>query len=118
MTSRLLSISSITREECKVSSARKGINLPMLATGSKYDLKIVVGEKCRPTGMPSIQSTSGGKINYIFMISHYLDTVLCADQVGSSFFKASNDSNKLLVVDEIIDFGCREFPGVVSHWVH
>ena len=61
--SRLLSISGIPRAECKVGSTRKGIGLPMLTTKSKYDLKIVVSKKCRPTGLPSIQSTSGGKIN-------------------------------------------------------
>ena len=47
-------------------------------------------------------------------MSHYLDTVLCVGQVGSPFFKGSNDCSKLLVVYGIIDFGYREFPGIVS----
>ena len=51
------------------------------------------------------------------MICQYLDTVLCAGQVRSSFFKGSSDSNKLLVVYGIIDFRFCEFPGVVSRWV-
>ena len=62
-TLRLLSISGITRADCKVGLMRKGIDLPMLAPRSKYDLKIVLDKKCRPIGMPSVQSTSDGKIN-------------------------------------------------------
>ena len=63
-TSRLLSIISIPEADCKFVSTRNGINFPMLATWSKYDLKIVVSEKCWLTSLPSIQSTSDrGKIN-------------------------------------------------------
>ena len=92
--------------------AERGHQLSHVELQIEKDLKVVVGEERGPSGLPPIQCTTDGEVNYIFVVGRHLDAMLGPSQTGSLFGKGRDDCCKLLVVDRIIDFRGGKLPRV------
>ena len=89
-----------------------------VACALAVDDSVVVGSQSRgPPGMSSRGSPGCRKIFEVLMVRVDLDRMLSSFHVDPPLLKTRNHRQELLVVDGVVELGCREFAGVKTNWV-
>jgi hypothetical protein len=88
-----------------------------LGTRAEEDFEIDTGKFLRPARLPAVEYFGCCEVLKVLVIGEYLDLMDRAFTVTSPVFERVHNCEKLIIVNLIVDFGCREFSWVEGNRV-